>query len=118
MALAADDDLHVGQHHRLHHHLGAAQRRRPQTGQTSLRLLVYHFIYVRLQSADVRTGSSVFSYIMFVFLQGGTLNKTTKRSGQAERDSDREPLNPGEEEQNEAEAEEEDEGVRSRAINS
>lgn len=51
----------------------------------------------------------------FVFLQGGTLNKTTKRSEQAERDSDREPLNPEEEEQNE---DEEDEAVRSRSINS
>uniref|UniRef100_UPI0037E84496 lysosomal dipeptide transporter MFSD1-like n=1 Tax=Semicossyphus pulcher TaxID=241346 RepID=UPI0037E84496 len=44
--------------------------------------------------------------------QGGTLNKTTKRSEQAERESDREPLSQGEED------DEEDEGVRYRSINS
>lgn len=39
----------------------------------------------------------------------------TKRSEQAERDSDREPLNQGEEEQDE---DGEEEAVRSRSINS
>ncbi|XP_053720890.1 major facilitator superfamily domain-containing protein 1 [Synchiropus splendidus] len=47
--------------------------------------------------------------------QGGTLNKTTKRSQQAEADSDREPLNPGAIEPNE-----DDDGVAvgPRSINS
>ena len=40
---------------------------------------------------------------LFVFLQGGTLNKTTKRSGQAESDPDREPLRHAVEEQDEDE---------------
>lgn len=57
---------------------------------------------------------AVCSLLILVFPQGGTLNKTTKRSEQAERDSDREPLTQGEEEQNE---DEEDEAVRSRSIN-
>ncbi|KAK5602923.1 hypothetical protein CRENBAI_019533 [Crenichthys baileyi] len=48
--------------------------------------------------------------------QGGTLNKTTKRSGQAEGDSEREPLNQRqeEEEQNEANGS----NVTSRSVNS
>lgn len=45
--------------------------------------------------------------------QGGILNNTTKRMGHAERDSDREPLHPGEEE----EEDEEDEAARSRSEN-
>lgn len=50
------------------------------------------------------------------FLQGGTLNKTTKRSGQAESDSDREPLTQGEQEPDE---DDEDGGaVQSHSINS
>ena len=53
--------------------------------------------------------------IMFVFLQGGTLNKMTKRSEQVATESDREPLNQGGEEQDE---DEDDEAVRSRSINS
>lgn len=52
---------------------------------------------------------------MFVFLQGGTLNKMTKRSEQVATESDREPLNQGGEEQDE---DEDDEAVRSRSINS
>ncbi|MEQ2178793.1 hypothetical protein GOODEAATRI_017811 [Goodea atripinnis] len=49
-------------------------------------------------------------------LIGGTLNKTTKRSGQAEGDSEREPLNQRqeEEEQNEANGS----NVTSRSVNS
>ncbi|TNN38438.1 Major facilitator superfamily domain-containing protein 1 [Liparis tanakae] len=49
---------------------------------------------------------------------GGVLNNTTKRTGLAERDSDREPLHPGEEEEDEEEEDEEDEAVRSRSENS
>lgn len=41
VALAEDDDLHVGQHHQLHCHLSGAQHFRPQTGQTSH---CHHFI--------------------------------------------------------------------------
>lgn len=46
-------------------------------------------------------------------LQGGILNKTTKRSQLEQTDSDREPLNPGDNEQSE-----DDEGdtVRSRSV--
>lgn len=106
MALAEDDDLLVGQRHQLHRHLSAAQHCRPQTGQTLHRLPVYHFIYL-LRIRGVQ--------LMFVFLQGGTLNKTTKRSEQAARDSDREPLTQGEDQQNE---DEEENAVRSRSINS
>lgn len=49
-----------------------------------------------------------------LILQGGTLNKTTKRSRLEQTDSDREPLNPGDHEQNE-----DDEGdtVGSRSVN-
>ncbi|KAL6095158.1 uncharacterized protein ACO6RY_16418 [Pungitius sinensis] len=47
--------------------------------------------------------------------QGGLLNKTTKRSGPAEGDSDREPLHPGEEEHHQ---DEEDRAARSPSINS
>lgn len=53
--------------------------------------------------------------ICILFFQGGTLNKTTKRSGQEQRDSDREPLNPGGDEQNEDDG---GEVVRSRSANS
>ncbi|XP_033963992.1 lysosomal dipeptide transporter MFSD1 [Pseudochaenichthys georgianus] len=49
--------------------------------------------------------------------QGGTLNKTTKKSQQAEEESDREPLTQGEEEQGEEE-EEGSEAVRSPSIHS
>lgn len=50
-----------------------------------------------------------------LFFQGGTLNKTTKQSGQEQRDSDREPLNPGGDEQNEDDG---GEVVRSHSVNS
>uniref|UniRef100_A0A668RWZ2 Lysosomal dipeptide transporter MFSD1 n=1 Tax=Oreochromis aureus TaxID=47969 RepID=A0A668RWZ2_OREAU len=46
--------------------------------------------------------------------QGGTLNKTTKKSGQAPRDPDREPLTQAEDEPNE----EDGDAVGSRSINS
>lgn len=66
-------------------------------------------------SAHFSMTNTVFSkYLLFIF-QGGTLNKTTKKSGQAERESDREPLNQAEEEQNE---DEDEDAVRSRSINS
>ena len=107
VALAEDDDLHVGQHHQLHRHLSAAQHCRPQTGETECKLPLCVCV-------DSITVHSVFSWGLF-FLQGGTLNKTTKRSGPAESDSDREPLTQGEEEPNN---DEEDEAVRSNSINS
>ncbi|XP_035768064.1 major facilitator superfamily domain-containing protein 1 isoform X2 [Neolamprologus brichardi] len=46
--------------------------------------------------------------------QGGTLNKTTKKSGQEQSDPDREPLTQAEEEPNEQDGD----AVRSRSINS
>ncbi|XP_013771585.1 major facilitator superfamily domain-containing protein 1-like [Pundamilia nyererei] len=46
--------------------------------------------------------------------QGGTLNKTTKKSGQEQRDLDREPLTQAEEEPNEQDGD----AVQSRSINS
>lgn len=45
MALAEDDDLHVGQHHQLHRHLRAAQHCWSQTGQTYCRLPVHFLIH-------------------------------------------------------------------------
>lgn len=52
--------------------------------------------------------------IIFLSLQGGTLNKTTKKSGQEQRDPDREPLTQAEEEPNEQDGD----AVQSRSINS
>lgn len=52
--------------------------------------------------------------IFFLSLQGGTLNKTTKKSGQEQRDPDREPLTQAEEEPNEQDGD----AVQSRSINS
>lgn len=52
--------------------------------------------------------------IIFLSLQGGTLNKTTKKSGQEQRDLDREPLTQAEEEPNEQDGD----AVQSRSINS
>lgn len=52
--------------------------------------------------------------IIFLSLQGGTLNKTTKKSGQEQRDPDREPLTQAEEEPNEQDGD----AVHSRSINS
>lgn len=51
---------------------------------------------------------------IFLSLQGGTLNKTTKKSGQEQRDPDREPLTQAEEEPNEQDGD----AVQSRSINS
>lgn len=52
--------------------------------------------------------------IIFLSLQGGTLNKTTKKSAQEQRDPDREPLTQAEEEPNEQDGD----AVQSRSINS
>lgn len=52
--------------------------------------------------------------IIILSLQGGTLNKTTKKSGQEQRDPDREPLTQAEEEPNEQDGD----AVQSRSINS
>lgn len=60
----------------------------------------------------------MYSILILIFPQGGILNKTTKRSSQAERDSDREPLNQGEEEQNDDDDDDDEGPVRSRSINS
>lgn len=101
MALAKDDDLHAGQHHLLHRHLGAAERGGPPTGEA------------------VSLGASVHPQqprrwlTSFFFAQGGILNRTRKRSEQVQRDPDREPLREGEEEP----LIEEDEGFRSRSVN-
>lgn len=52
--------------------------------------------------------------IIFLSLQGGTLNKTTKKSGQEQRDPDRQLLTQAEEEPNEQDGD----AVQSRSINS
>lgn len=84
--------------------LNVVDHRQVRHPTRSLSTVLYTFV-LRLQDVD----------LMFVFLQGGTLNKMTKRSEQAARESDREPLNQGEEEQDEGD---EDEALRSRSINS
>lgn len=99
MAVAEDDDLHVGQHHLLHRHLRAAERGRPPTGE---------------EDSVGPSGHLQQPWCPHDFLfQGGILNKTRKRSEQAERDLDREPLREGEEEPQE----EDDEGFRSASVN-
>lgn len=87
MALAEDDDLHVGQHRQLHRHLSAAQRGGPPTGPTPQEEPVCGSVsWARRQ------------VLIVVSFQGGTLNKMTKKSEGAEGDSDREPLTTAEDE--------------------
>lgn len=48
MALAKDDDLHVGQHHLLHHHLSAAEHSGLPTGEADAASSSVHLLSQRV----------------------------------------------------------------------
>uniref|UniRef100_A0A3Q2NQD5 Major facilitator superfamily domain-containing protein 1-like n=1 Tax=Fundulus heteroclitus TaxID=8078 RepID=A0A3Q2NQD5_FUNHE len=84
-------------------------------GVSNLIVIAARFVF------DLTDFAASVLHCMLTFLQGGTLNKTTKRSEQAEGDSEREPLHR--EEKEEEEEEEEQNGhkssdVPSQSINS
>lgn len=59
VALAEDDDLHVGQHNQLHRHLRCSQHSGPQTGEwsfTARRLLLRWLLTFDLEMVSLRAG--------------------------------------------------------------